>query len=271
MPRRMRQKSGPQCVIVSRRPLCPPWPPPSFSRATPARQVELVVHDQHLVHRRLDVVHQRADRKPAAIHVGLRLEQHQLAAFDRRPSRSRPGSAHADGTARRAPARARRRTRSPRCDASAGARDRDCPVRRRSATVCQPWVTTLRWKAPWNRKRPGRPGGRPVSRDRTRRLLLGVLGLGVRRRLGAAPAAGAAAHRSRGRNGRTGSRFRRRSLDLFGARVVHRDDRRVAAVGELGNLDAFRQLEVRDSAASGSSARPTGRRRCTPAGPSAGS
>jgi hypothetical protein len=47
-----------------------------------ARQVEFVVDDEDLGHGRLDVVHQRANRKAAAVHVRLRLQHHQLGAFD---------------------------------------------------------------------------------------------------------------------------------------------------------------------------------------------
>ena len=46
------------------------------------RKIELVVHDQHFRERRLHVVHQRADRESAAVHVRLRLEQRQLAPLD---------------------------------------------------------------------------------------------------------------------------------------------------------------------------------------------
>ena len=44
------------------------------------RQVELVMHHQHFAGRHLEVVDERADRQPAAIHVRHRLEQRHLAA-----------------------------------------------------------------------------------------------------------------------------------------------------------------------------------------------
>ena len=82
MPSRRRQKSSPKCAMTSFMPLCPPAPPPRLRRATPGRQVELVMHDQHLVRRELEVVAERAHRLAAAIHVAHRLQEPQRLARD---------------------------------------------------------------------------------------------------------------------------------------------------------------------------------------------
>ena len=94
-------------------------------------EIELVVNDEDLVGRDAEKARERADRAAGLIHVRRRLDEANIARLARRRRRSAP----LPRAARRARARARRRTRSPRCAASPRIRGPDCRAPRRVESV----------------------------------------------------------------------------------------------------------------------------------------
>ena len=69
--------------MTSLSPLCPPAPPRLLQAGDAGRQVELVVHHEHLLRRDLQVLAERAHGLAAAVHEAHRLQEPQRHARDR--------------------------------------------------------------------------------------------------------------------------------------------------------------------------------------------
>ena len=85
--RTRRNASACRCDLIERSPLWPASPPPTFTRSTRGRQVELVVHDHELLGLDAVAAHERRDRLPGVVHVRERHRERRAACRRRAPRR----------------------------------------------------------------------------------------------------------------------------------------------------------------------------------------